>query len=292
MNEPLLQGKTALITGANQGLGQEIARVFVRAGASVVACARNATLLQATQQELSRNLLPEQQVVALPADVSDAASVDSVVSATLQRLGSIDILVNNAGIYGPMGPIEDVDWQAWLHAIQINVLGSVLMCRAVLPQMKKRRAGKIIQLSGGGATNPMPNVSAYAVSKAAIVRFADSLAEEVSDFNIDVNAIAPGALNTRMLDEVLAAGPNKVGKAFFERSAKQKETGGAGLERGAALALFLASSDSDGITGKLISALWDRWEDWPQHVAELRGSDAYTLRRITGRDRGLAWGDK
>jgi 3-oxoacyl-[acyl-carrier protein] reductase len=166
------------------------------------------------------------------------------------------------------------------------------MCRAVLPHMKARRSGKIIQLSGGGATNPMPMVTAYAVSKAAIVRFTDSLAEEVHEYGIDVNAIAPGALNTRMLDQVLAAGPEKVGQAFFERSLQQKTNGGAGLDRGAELALFLASPASNGITGKLISALWDRWEDWPQHVDALRRSDAYTLRRIAGRDRKMEWGDK
>jgi len=158
--------------------------------------------------------------------------------------------------------------------------------------MKSRRRGKIIQLSGGGATNPMPRISAYAVSKAAIVRFAESLAEEVREFNIDVNSIAPGALNTRMLEEVLAAGPDKVGAEFFNRSVKQKQSGGAGLERGAALAVFLASDASDGITGKLISAMWDNWEHWPEHVTELGSSDIYTLRRIAGRDRGAAWGDK
>jgi len=138
----------------------------------------------------------------------------------------------------------------------------------------------------------MPNISAYAVSKAAIVRFAETLAEEVREFNITVNSIAPGALNTRMLDEVLAAGPDKVGRSFFERSLKQKESGGAGFEPGAELALFLASDMSWGITGKLISAMWDDWERWPDHLDELNAPDAYTLRRITGRDRGLSWGDK
>jgi 3-oxoacyl-[acyl-carrier protein] reductase len=191
-----------------------------------------------------------------------------------------------------MGPVEAVDWSEWIRALEINIYGSVLMARAVLPPMKSRRRGKIIQLSGGGATNPMPRFSAYAVSKAAIVRFVETLAEEVREFNIDVNSIAPGALNTRMLDEVLAAGPEKVGVDFFNRSKKQKESGGAGLERGAALAVFLASSASDGITGKLISAMWDNWERWPDHVAELSASDVYTLRRIAGRDRGAAWGDK
>ena len=166
------------------------------------------------------------------------------------------------------------------------------MSRAVLPYFKQRRYGKIIQLSGGGATNPLPRISAYAVSKAAIVRFAETLAEEVRGLGIDVNAIAPGALNTGMLDEILAAGEEKVGAEFYEKSLRQKESGGAPLSRGANLAVFLASSKSDGITAKLISAIWDDWENWGDSLDILNSSDVYTLRRITGRDRNLDLGEK
>ena len=287
-----LNGKVAIVTGANQGLGLEISRKYVNAGASLVMCARNGDLLKRAQKELARGLVPGQVIEVIPTDVSDIQSVEQLLKTTLQRFGRIDILVNNAGIYGAMGPIEEVDWTQWIKAIEINLFGSILMCRAVLPAMKEQHKGKIIQLSGGGATNPMPNISAYAVSKAAIVRFAETLAEEVREFNIDVNAIAPGALNSRMLDEVLAAGQEKVGQAFFDKSIKQKESGGAGFDKGAELAVFLASDASNGITGKLISAVWDDWEHWPEHLDELRTSDVYTLRRIVGRDRGLSWGDK
>ena len=138
----------------------------------------------------------------------------------------------------------------------------------------------------------MPNLSAYAASKAAIIRYAETLAEELRGSGVDVNAIAPGALNTRLLDEILDAGPEKVGIDFFQKSLKQKGTGGSSLSLAALLAVFLASSASNGITGKLISAVWDKWEDWPKHIEELNSTDAYTLRRVTGRDRGLDWGDK
>ncbi len=290
--ERLLQGKTAIVTGASQGLGLEIARAFVTSGASVVMCARDEDLLTRAREDLVRTLAPRQRVLPFVADVSDLRSVERLVARTADEFGRIDILVNNAGVYGPMGTIEDVDWGEWLRTMEINLFGAILMCRTVLPAMKRQRGGKIIQLSGGGATTSMPNISAYAVSKAAVVRFAGSLAGEVCKYNIDVNSIAPGALNTRMLDDVLTAGPSKVGQEFFDRSVEQKQSGGAGLKRGAALAVFLASDASDGITGKLISAVWDNWEDWSQHVEELRNTDAYTLGRITGRDRGLAWGDK
>lgn len=292
MTDRMLAGRTAIVTGASQGLGRAIAQRYVEAGASVLLCARQAGLLQQARDDLAAQAGPGQAVQAMAADVSSPADALALAQEALAMTGRIDILVNNAGVYGPMGPIEDVDWAEWVRALEINIQGSVLMCRAVLPAMKAQGAGKIIQLSGGGATNPMPRISAYAVSKAAIVRFAESLALEVAAFGIDVNAIAPGALNTAMLDQVLAAGPDKVGRDFYDRSVRQQETGGAGLRPGVNLALFLASSASNGITGRLISAVWDHWAQWPQHVKELAASDAYTLRRIAGRDRGLDWGDK
>ena len=147
-------------------------------------------------------------------------------------------------------------------------------------------------MSGGGATNPLPRLTAYAASKAAIVRFAESLALEVKNDGIDVTAVAPGALNTRMMDELLAAGPAAVGAAFFERMKRIADEGGTPLETGAALAVFLGSAASDGITGKLLSAVWDPWADLPAHRADLDRTDVYTLRRVTPADRDLEWGGK
>ncbi len=292
MMQNFLAGKQAIITGANQGLGLEIARKYVLAGADVMLCARNGSLLDAARAKLLAVAQYGQKIVTLEADVSVEADVRNVAEQTLQQLGGCHILVNNAGVYGPKGDIDSVDWADWVKAIEINVFGSVLMTRAVLPHFKVQGYGKVIQLSGGGATNPLPRLSAYAVAKAAIVRYAETLAEEVRGTGIDVNAIAPGALNTRMLDEILQAGPEKVGQAFYDRSVKQKASGGAPLDKGADLALFLASPASDGITAKLISAVWDDWAHWSEHLPELSASDVYTLRRIAGRDRGMSWGDK
>jgi NAD(P)-dependent dehydrogenase (short-subunit alcohol dehydrogenase family) len=289
MTRPL-EGRAALVTGANQGLGLEIARAYVAAGASVMMCARDGVLLDACRRELETRADPDQRVLAHEADVSSPEQVDSLVAATLGAFPRLHVLVNNAGVYGPMGPIESVDWAAWVKAIEINVYGSVLMCRAVVPHFRSHRYGKIVQLSGGGATSPLPRLSAYAASKAAIVRFAETLAEEVRDANIDVNAIAPGALNTRLLDEVLTAGPERVGQSFYERAVTQQAQGGAPLERGAGLAVFLGSAASDGITGKLISAMWDPWETLHDRRDDLRRTDVYTLRRIVPADRGLTWG--
>jgi NAD(P)-dependent dehydrogenase (short-subunit alcohol dehydrogenase family) len=287
----MLTGKVAIITGANQGLGLEISKKYLEAGADLMLCARNAELLEKARQDLMAVAVPGQTVVAKAADVARQDDVAALVDGTIGQFGRLDVLVNNAGVYGPKGGIDKVDWLEWVKAIEINLFGSVLMCRAALPHLRAAPGrGKIVQLSGGGATNPLPMISAYAVSKAAVIRFIETLAEEEREHRIDVNAIAPGALNTRMLEEILEAGPAKVGAAFHERALKQRDAGGTPLEKGADLAVFLGSSLSDGITGKLISAVWDPWADLPGHLGDLTGTDIYTLRRIVPKDRGMSWG--
>jgi NAD(P)-dependent dehydrogenase (short-subunit alcohol dehydrogenase family) len=215
-----------------------------------------------------------------------------LIGAAIEAFGRIHILVNNAGVYGPMGSIDQVDWSEWARSIEINIYGSVLPIRAILPHFRQHRYGKVIQLSGGGATTPLPRITAYAAAKAAVVRLAESVALDVKDQGIDVNSLAPGALNTRMMNELIAAGPAAVGQAFFDRMRKIADDGGTPLERGAALAVFLASAESDGITGRLLSAPWDPWESLQEHRADLDASDIYTLRRIVPKDRGKTWGDR
>jgi NAD(P)-dependent dehydrogenase (short-subunit alcohol dehydrogenase family) len=287
-----LVGRSAIITGASQGLGLAIAEAYVRAGANVLLCARDAERLAAAHRQVAALAPTEDNVVSMPADVASAVDAELLVETALSRFGALTILVNNAGVYGPKGSLETLDWAEWVRAIEANLYGSVLMCRAVLPHFKTRGYGKIVQLSGGGATNPLPNISAYAASKAAIVRVAETLAEEVRADHIDVNSIAPGALNTRLLDEVLIAGPEKVGAAFYDRAVRQKEQGGAPLDKGAELAVFLGAAASDGITGKLISAVWDPWETLADRLDALRQTDVYTLRRIVPKDRGFDWGER
>lgn len=285
-----LAGRSAIITGANQGLGRAIATSFVRAGASVLLVARGEALLQEALEELAvLTTQPGQQVQSICGDVSQPESCQTIVRQAQEILPDVTILVNNAGIYGPMGQFEEVDWAAWVEAIQINLFGTALMCRAVIPLLRKRGYGKIINLSGGGATAPLQRISAYAASKAAVVRLTETLAEELRDAHVDVNAIAPGALNTRLLNEVLVAGPEKVGQDFYDRTVKQRDEGGVPLEKGAALAVFLGSAASDGITGRLLSAVWDDWSNLPERREQLAKSDIYTLRRIVPEDRRMPW---
>jgi NAD(P)-dependent dehydrogenase (short-subunit alcohol dehydrogenase family) len=279
-----LEGRYALITGANQGLGEYLARAYAAEGANLLLTARNIDLLQKVADSLSRPA--NQQIISLPADVSKEADNQKLVQLVTEQFGRLDILVNNAGVYGPIGNFEEINWQEWVDAININLIGTLNLIRAFLPMLKKQSYGKIINLSGGGATNPLPRFSAYAASKAAIVRMTETLALELLDYKIDVNAIAPGALNTRLLNQVLSAGPEKAGEQFYQRSLKQRDEGGADPTVGANLAVFLASADSDGISGKLISAIWDDWANFPAIREKLMKSDVYTLRRIVPEDRG------
>jgi 3-oxoacyl-[acyl-carrier protein] reductase len=287
-----LAGRYALITGASRGLGVEIAQHFLREGASVMLCARTVDALAEQSRILAAVAAPGARVLFARCDVSKPDEVDGLFEEVLAEFPRLDILVNNAGVYGPMGNIDEVDWHEWTEAIRINLFGTVYPCRAAVGIFGKQQYGKIINVSGGGATNPFPGITAYAAAKAAVVRFTESLALECRDRRIDVNAIAPGALATRMTHQLLAAGPAKVGRALFERVSRIAREGGTSLDLAASLCVFLAASASDGISGRLISAQWDRWEDWPSHLSELNGSDLYTLRRITGRDRGALWGDR
>ena len=283
-----LKNVNALITGGSQGLGRVIAEHFLREGANVLLCARSEKELSAAREELAGKF-PAQKILARTADVSNEAQVNELVAFALREFGLLHALVLNAGIYGPMGPTESVDLAEWRRAIDINLFGVLLPCRAVIPHFKQAGRGKIVVLSGGGATNPLPNISSYAASKAAAVRLMETLAEELKPFHIDVNAIAPGALATRLVDEVLAAGAEKVGAAFFEKNKQWKEKGATSPDLGAGLAVYLASAESDGITGKLLSAQWDPWKTLQEHREELAKSDIYCLRRIVPEDRGKKW---
>jgi NAD(P)-dependent dehydrogenase (short-subunit alcohol dehydrogenase family) len=275
-----LSNLVALVTGASQGLGRTIAEEFVREGAHVAICARDSALIESTGKELERLARGGQRILTSVCDVSSTEQVESLFGEIELKLGTVDVLVNNAGIYGPKGSSETVDLASWCRAIEINLFGTFLPARLAIRKMKQKGRGKIINLSGGGATSPMPRISAYAASKAAVVRLTETL-------SIDVNAAAPGALNTRLLDEVLEAGPDTVGNAFFEKALKQRDSGGVPLEKAARLCVYLASSESDGITGKLISAQWDPWENLHQFREQLAKSDVYALRRIIPEDRGL-----
>ncbi|MFI5335141.1 MAG: SDR family NAD(P)-dependent oxidoreductase [Opitutales bacterium] len=279
-----LSGLNTLITGGSQGFGRQIVTAFLAEGAHVVFCARTAADVRAAEAALGSNLRPGQQLAGFVCNIAAPAEV-AALFARVARLGPLHAVVNNAGIYGPIGPTDQVALEDWTQAWQVNVTGTFLVCQHAIRVMKPRRSGKIINVSGGGATSPMPRLATYAATKAAVVRLTETLAEEYRDDHIDVNAVAPGALRTRLTDQVLAAGPERAGAEFYAKNKQWAESGAVDPALGAALCVYLASPASNGITGKLVSAQWDPWRDLQKFHAELR-SDIYTLRRIVPSDRG------
>lgn len=273
-----LDGRVAIITGGGRGIGEAIAAAFTREGARLVLSARTHSELEQVQGRLRA---AGGSVEIVPADVSMPEEVARIVQAAEAAYGRVDILVNAAGIYGPIGPAWDVDVQEWIRAVQVNLVGTFLCCRAVLPGMLARRWGRIINFSGGGATAPLPRFSAYAASKAAVVRLTETLAEEVKDANVYINAVAPGAVDTRLQDQVLAA-EERAGE-LLPRIRRLRETGEGGVppELAADLVVFLASEESAGLTGRLIAAPYDDWRNWnAEHIAEVMALPWLTLRRI------------
>jgi 3-oxoacyl-[acyl-carrier protein] reductase len=230
----------------------------------------------------------KQQVATLAVDLRREPALHTGFKTFCSTFGKVDILVNNAAIQGPIGPLEAADWSAWKDVFQVDFFAPAYLCRLLIPWVKERRWGKIINVSGGGATSPRPDFSAYACAKTALVRLTETLAEELKGTGVDVNAVAPGPMNTRMLEETLAAGPGGATREYGAALVRSKE-GGTPPEKAAELVAWLASPASDGITGRLISAVWDDWPKLAERREELAKTDVYTLRRIVPKDRGLSW---
>jgi 3-oxoacyl-[acyl-carrier protein] reductase len=273
----LLKDKVAVITGGGRGIGRAVAAAFVENGASVTVVSRTTSDIDETSK-----LLREKggRVIGIVADVSNRADVENVVQKTISGFNSLDVLVNCAGVQKPIGPFVDNDIDLWIENFRVNLFGTVFCCKAVFPIMLKNQRGSIINFSGGGATSSRPNFSSYACSKTAVVKFTEVLADEVKKYNVRVNAVAPGAVNTRMLDEVLEAG-SLAGDELNEAKIRAQK-GGVSPDQAAHLAVFLASDKSEGLTGRLISAVWDNWRDFDADaIRRIMETDKYTLKRVT-----------
>ena len=279
----------ALITGGSKGFGAHLVRRFWLDGYSLGVVARQRTDLQSVLEDLPERT--DQTATPLVCDLADLAKVDTLLDYINKTIPRLDVLVNNAAIQGPIGVLSENDFSDWQQTLQINLIAPVALCRGLIPLMKQSGGASIINLSGGGATGPRANFSAYATAKAGLVRFSETIAVELKTEGIRVNCIAPGAMKTSMLKEVLERG-DAAGTRETTLAKDVFANGGASMDRVADLALFLASDESKEISGKLISAVWDNWEQWHHHIDELSQSDIYTLRRIAGRDRGFDWGDK
>jgi len=264
--------KVVLVTGAGRGVGKRLAIGFAGLGARLGLLARSKSELQLTQLEIQH---AGGDAVTLRADVGRYPQVSSAVERLRRRFGGIDVLVCAAGIQGPIGQLSELDMKAWARVVETNLLGVCHACRAVLPGMVARRAGKIIVLGGGGTMKARPGFSAYAATKTAVVRLVETIAEEVREDNVQVNVMGPGHTYTHMTDEVLRAG-EAAGWKDAEDARKTQLTGGTPPSSQIEMALFLASERSNHISGKLIHIRdsWKRLEHADLHA------EVFTLRRV------------
>lgn len=281
-----------VITGGSRGLGASIARRLWGAGWDLIIIGRDERTLHFFANSLGEKSNSEQFIKCLTCDLASPNQVESLVNM-LSTLARVDALINNAAIHGPIGPLESVPMESWHEVIQVNLLAPVALCQGLLFKlMNSPRGGSIINISGGGATGPRPNFSAYATSKAGLVRFSETLAHESKGKNMRINCIAPGPMNTGLLQEVIELGENILGVKEVDMATNTVIGGNCSIEPTLLLIDFLLSEESKNISGKLVSSLWDDWNIWPKHIKSLMDSDAYTLRRIIGKERGLDWGDK
>jgi len=261
-----------LLTGAGRGIGKRLALGFAKAGARVGLLARSKAELDLAHLEIEH---AGGTALRLRADVTDFEQLSASVERMQSQHGGIHVLVCAAAVQGPIGPFAECAPKVWAEALQTNLIGVVNACRAVLPHMIERRSGKIIVLSGSGAAGPRPNFSAYAASKAAVVRFVETVAEEVRDHNIQINCMTPGGTYTSMTDEILRAG-EKAGWKETEEALEVRQTGGIAPDKQIQLALFLASEQSNHVTGRLIYTT----DDWKRLRNDSVHPDVFTLRRL------------
>ena len=276
-----LAGQVALVTGGGGGLGREIALQLAAAGAGVAVVARS-------QDQLAETVAPVESAggcaVAAPADVTDFAAVEAVVGSIEQSLGPIDFLVNNAGVSGPVAPLWESDPEEWWRAVETNLRGAFLCCRAILPGLVARKHGRIVNVTSNAGIYRWPYLSAYAISKAAVIKLTENLAVETKKHGVKVFSINPGMLRAGMTASLLAApvppeSPVGVVASWFRQEMDAGRE--VPLERGAALITRVAAGHADALAGRYFS-VYDDLDELVARAATIRRDDLYTLRLREG----------
>jgi NAD(P)-dependent dehydrogenase (short-subunit alcohol dehydrogenase family) len=272
-----------VLTGSSSGIGRALVERLLAHGHHVWGLARSDQSDFAAKQS--------GRFHSSRCDVANCPQVERAAAVVAAAWSHVDGLITCAGVQGEIGRTLAADAARWSATVRANLDGTFYALRAFdgLLARAPRRA-KIVCFSGGGATKPRPRFSAYGVAKTGVVRLVETIAEEERGRALDINAIAPGAINTRLTDEVLALGSAVVGEAEFAAAQKQKASQGeASLAKALDCVEWLLSPASDGISGRLISAPWDPWPTLAQRRDDLTASDIYTLRRIVPEERGKKW---
>jgi NAD(P)-dependent dehydrogenase (short-subunit alcohol dehydrogenase family) len=266
--------RLAVVTGGGRGIGRAIAMRLAQDGNRVAVWARSADEIETVAREIRD---AGGSAYAIQADVSDWSSIEDAVDRTREVAGRVDILVNNAAIAGPRGTVAEVSPREWARTIDIDLTGAFYCMRAVLPSMIERRSGKIVNLIGGGAGEAFPNSSAYAAAKTGLVRLTETAAQEMQSFNIQINAVTPGLVATRLSEEMARS----LEAESPEDAARYREflrTNAHPPEAGADLVAFLASPAADALTGRWLT-VYDDWQELTKDPQRLMTEDLFVLRR-------------
>jgi NAD(P)-dependent dehydrogenase (short-subunit alcohol dehydrogenase family) len=264
-----------VIAGGSSGIGAEVTRALAEAGHQVFVCARR-------QDRLDDVTAGETIARGYVCDVSDEAQVTGFARWLTEQTPAVDVLLNCAGTFGPIGPFETTDSAEWLDAIKVNLFGTYLVSKHLLPLLSESDDPRILNFSGGGAFDPFPNYSAYACSKAAVVRLTENLAAELAPRGIAVNAVAPGFVATEVHLKTLDVGPERAGALHYQRTKAALDGGGKSIATAVECVLMLLSRRTRGMTGKTISANFDPWrtDALTRRLGEITRSDLWTMRRI------------
>jgi NAD(P)-dependent dehydrogenase (short-subunit alcohol dehydrogenase family) len=264
-----------VLTGGSSGIGAELVKALAADGHDVYVCARRQDRLDEVTEH---NTIAKGHAC----DVADEEQVKAFASWLRSQTPTVDVLLNCAGAFGAIGPTDQTDSDEWFDTIKTNLFGTYLTTKHILPLLSESPDPRIINFSGGGAFNPFPNYSAYACSKAAVVRLTECQAAELAPRGITVNALAPGFIPTEAHEKTLAAGPGRAGTLHFQRTQAVLSAGGAPMANAIELARALMSPRTHGLTGKTISAGFDPWKTdaFVDRLAEITRSDLWTARRV------------
>lgn len=267
------QGKNVMVTGGSRGIGKRLAIGFFQRGARIALVGRSKAELDLAHIEIEQS---GGNALRVRADVTDPEQLAVAVDRVRVTFGSgVDVLICAAAVPGPLHSFAHAPLKAWTEAVTINLMGVVHSCRAVLPAMLERRAGKIIVLACSSDTGPQQGFSAYNTSKQALIPFVESLAAEVAEDNIQVNCFDPGEAYTTFTDEVIRAG-GRLDTEVVQRALKVRQTGGTSPDAQLEMASFLASEASNHITGKIFNVN----DDWRKLKNTTLRPEQYTLRRV------------
>jgi short-subunit dehydrogenase len=281
------KNKNILISGATGGFGSALAFKYFQEGANLLLIGRNINKLNTLKNKLIKDKTTNQFILTIKLDLSNLDVIKKVIIKELSNISKIDTLINCAAIQGPIGKSWENNFKEWQKTFNTNFYSTMILTNTILPFMLKYKTGNIINISGGGSTSSRPDFSSYAISKTAIVRYTEILADELSNTKIKVNSVAPGIMATNMIKNVIKNKKNITNLKEFN-AAEKALTDGDNMSKAIDLCLFLSSKASNGINGKLISANWDPWLLLKSNKKNILESDIYTLRRILPEDRGFS----